>query len=303
MPRLPRIAAALAAAALAAAALGDPAAGLAALAREYGLEIVAERPRFPVRTTHGLIEGQPASPEEVAAYAPTLQAEWRRYPPALVRRTRLRGIVLCRELSFAGQKRTAIPGFEDDTLYLDVTRGRHAPAYVRKVIHHEYFHLIDLRDDGELYRDEAWTRLNPPGFRYGSGGRNAQDDPTVSLPLETPGFLNRYAMTGVEEDKAELFAHLMVEPGVVARRARGDSVLRAKVRRLKALLAAFCPAVDRGFWKGREGLLEFHRRAAESAEAAGVGHRRTREITIRDTEANAKTPPGAAAAEPGCGLL
>ncbi len=62
-------------------------------------------------------------------------------------------VVRARELTFAGQRRNAIPDFEHDTLYLDVSRGAYSKSYFRKVIHHEFFHIIDYRDDGSLYND------------------------------------------------------------------------------------------------------------------------------------------------------
>ena len=61
--------------------------------------------------------------------------------------------------------------------------------------------------------------------------------------------MNRYAMSGVEEDKAELFAHMMVEPDLVAGRAKNDSHLRAKVERMRELLEEFSPKMDAAFWK------------------------------------------------------
>jgi len=121
------------------------------------------------------------------------------------------------------------------------------------VIHHEFFHIVDLLDDGQLYEDERWAKLNPPGFKYGPGGINLQNDPTVTEPgKDTPGFLNRYAASGVEEDKAEVFAHLMVEAKEMKDRAAKDKYLRAKIDRMKELLAEFTPTVDAKFWKAVE---------------------------------------------------
>jgi len=222
---------------------------LAEVTRRHGVPVLAADPGLPVATRYGAIEGRAAEPADVAAYAPVLAAELRRYPPELVRRAGLRRVALCADLAFAGQRRNAVPDFQNDTLYLEVKRGSMNRLYLRKVIHHEFFHIVDLRDDGRLYRDDAWALLNPPGFRYGSGGRTAQDLAATSvLTTRYPGFLNHYSTTGVEEDKAEVFANLLVEPEVVRRRIAADPVLAAKVARMKELVAAFCPAVDEAFW-------------------------------------------------------
>jgi hypothetical protein len=220
-----------------------------ALARKYRLDIVVRKPTFPVKTRHGVIDGAEADHKEADSYAAIFAFEWSLYPVELVKKTELLSVVFCKDLSFAGQKRTAIPDFEHDTLYLDVSRGRHDELYVRKVIHHEFFHLIDLKDDGHLYEDERWARLNPPGFKYGPGGAKFQDDPTVTTTgRDEPGFMNRYATAGVEEDKAELFAHMMVEPRMIATRIEKDKYVRVKVERMKELMTAFSPKAGKEFW-------------------------------------------------------
>jgi len=227
--------------------------GLDALEKKYGLSVVCEAPRFPVVSKLGRIEGKPAQKSDLDSYGILLAEEWNRYPVELVAKTGLKRIILCQDLAYNGQKRTAIPDFIHDDLYLDVSRGRYNEGYVRKVIHHEYFHIIDWRDDGQLYRDPIWAALNPPGFHYGAGGAAVQNDSTVSLLTDTlPGFLTKYSASGVEEDKAELFAHVLVEPETVAKRAEKDPVLAAKVARLKELLQSYVPSLTAAFWDKRE---------------------------------------------------
>jgi hypothetical protein len=230
----------------------EPIRGLSDLAKKYDLEFITTDPKFPVAIVGGAIDGKSASKADVDQYLEIFTFEWSLYPPELVKRTGLKTIVFCKELAFAKQLRTAVPDFKNNVLYLDVLRGREDSDYVRKVIHHEFFHIVDLRDDGLLYEDERWAKLNPKGFRYGPGGASLQDDPTVTKPLADLGFLNRYAAAGVEEDKAEVFAHLMVEPQKMAKRAASDKYIQAKVNRMKELLTAFTPKVDEAFWKSVE---------------------------------------------------
>ena len=225
-------------------------ADLAAVGKKYRLEIVTSSPKFPVRMKTGVIDGSAAAKAEVESYAAIFAFEWSLYPPELVKKTRLKSVVFCKDLTFAGQRRTAVPDFEHDVLYLDVVRGRNDDRYVRKVIHHEFFHIIDLRDDDQLYEDERWVKLNPPGFKYGPGGIKLQNDPTVTeTGKDVPGFLNRYAAAGVEEDKAEVFAHLMVEPKEMEDRAEQGQVHARKVDRMKELLRDFTPKANGDFWK------------------------------------------------------
>lgn len=223
---------------------------LGRIAKVYQFEIVTAGERFPVKSTYGVIDGQNAERTALDRYVDLFAPEFTLYPADLVKRSQLKRIVLCQKLSFAGQLRNAIPDYEHDTLYLEVDRGAYNKGYLRKVIHHEFFHIIDYRDDGRVYQDDPWGELNPPKFQYGKGGRNVQDINTTSVLTDKfPGFLNHYSTTGVEEDKAEIFANLIVEAAHVQARAKRDAVLKAKVERMKELLVTFSPEMNEKFWE------------------------------------------------------
>jgi hypothetical protein len=225
-------------------------AGLAGVAKKYSIRVVSRNERFPVKTTYGPIAGQAAASKDLASYAPVLATEFSVYPAEFVKKTGLERIVLCQGLAFNGQRRTAIPDFEHNTLYLDVARGRYSDSYTRKVIHHEFYHIVDLKDDGNLYQDKEWEKLNAPGFKYGAGGRALQDDSTVSLINDArPGFLNKYSTSGVEEDKAEIFANMVVNYQAVAERGQRDKVVAAKTELMKRETAKFCPQMNATFWE------------------------------------------------------
>ena len=59
-------------------------------------------------------------------------------------------------------------------------------TYQRHAFHHEFFHIIDYRDDGQVYSDSRWARLNPQTFRYGDGGAKMQADPLSGLLESDP---------------------------------------------------------------------------------------------------------------------
>ena len=60
--------------------------------------------------------------------------------------------------------------------------------------------------------------------------------------------MNHYSTTAIEEDKAEIFANLMVEAEYMESRASRDLVIRAKIRRMKEFMVGFCPKADDEFW-------------------------------------------------------
>ncbi len=230
----------------------DSAVILTDIERTYQIKIETRGVPFPIKCSYGDIGGKDADRGDLDEYIGVFVKEFSLYPPALVERTKLTTIVLCRDLSFAGQLRSAIPDFEHDTLYLDVSRAKDNKLYQRKVLHHEFFHLIDYRDDGQVYEDKDWNALNPDGFKYGSGGKNAQDNRETSVLTDKyPGFLNHYSTTGVEEDKAEIFTYLFIDPKYLERRSMQDQVLAEKIKAMKQLLARFCPEMTEKFWRKR----------------------------------------------------
>jgi hypothetical protein len=219
------------------------------LAKADKIEIVTADPRFPVMSTYGTIDGKQGDNKESQACIGLFASEFALYPAELVKKSQLKRIVLCSELSFGGQLRSAIPDYEHDALYLDVSRGSYSKTYLRTVVHHEFFHIIDYKDDGSVYKDDRWSALNPPKFTYGNGGAAVQNDPETSVLTDKyPGFLNHYSTTGVEEDKAEVFAHMIVDHDYVMGRVKEDPVLKAKFERMRELLSTFCPEMNDKFW-------------------------------------------------------
>jgi hypothetical protein len=219
---------------------------------------VAAGASFDLPTYHGPISGDAPVPAALECYTKLFSTEFTLYPPGLVKRSGLERIVFCSKLCFDGQPRGAIPDFEHNVFYLDVSSGAYDANYQRRVIHHDFYHILDYRDDGQLYQDDAWASLNAATFHYGQGGASAQGMPETSLLTDAyPGFLNHYATTGVEEDKAEIFANLIVNAAAVNRQAATDRVLAAKLTRMKQLLSEFCPEMDDRFWR-TAGALDRH---------------------------------------------
>jgi hypothetical protein len=196
------------------------------------------------------VTGQVPDTEALAKYLPMFLSEFNIYSPSMMTSAHLERIVFCQDLRLSNQKRAAVPNFLDYTLYLDVRQGAKYAGYLRRALHHEYFHMIDQYDDGNLYEDTKWKRLNPPDFAYGNGGESVQHEKNVgSLRGDIPGFLNLYSQSGVEEDKAEIYAYMLTDYGMVARRAKDDPIIREKVAMIKALLQIFDSSFDDKFWR------------------------------------------------------
>ena len=234
-------------AAFARAAEEDP---LDQLRKRYGVRVTVQDKRYERNTLHGSLVYGKADVADAKRFARILWEEFARYPKPFVRRSGLRGLVLCGQLEFDGQKRAALPDRGRWVAIYDVSAARGQAAYQRHVIHHEFFHLVDWVGSSWRWRIPQWKRLNETGFRYGKGGRTMQHDGRAwSLDTGSPGFLNRYSQSSVSEDMAEVFAFLMTRPKEVAKKADGDPVLRSKVRVMKSHLHLFDDSMNAEFWK------------------------------------------------------
>jgi hypothetical protein len=216
----------------------------ALLESRHGIEMMAAARPFRIDAAGGALSGAPPEAKALGTAAEVLVAELTRYPRGFLARSRLRRVLLTRELSENGTAIPSLPNFEG-ALLLDVD----APAaFLRRLIHHEIFHFFDYAGDDQLKRDPAWERMNDRWFVYGSGGRFVRAPGSARLTAELPGFVSRYATAALEEDKAETFAFMMAAPGPLAAIAERDGVLRAKIHAIRRDLHVFCPEIDGHFW-------------------------------------------------------
>lgn len=207
--------------------------------RPWEVQIIEDEPGFPVQTRDGRLDGSPIPPADLVSrgfYRRILHEILSDYPPRLLQRIGLRSVVLCDNLSFEGTNCFAYAVVERGCLYLSIRAGLES-HYVRRTFHHEIFHQVDYADDHQLASDPRWEALNPRGFRYSGDAERLQADPNSTLPDESlEGFLNRYGTSAPAEDKAELYASLMVDRAAVRRREARDAVIRRKVERLRQTL-------------------------------------------------------------------
>ena len=243
------------------------------LRQRYGLRVVVQDKKYERNTLHGKLTYGRAEPKVVQRFAKILQEEFSRYPKEFVRRSGLRALVLCGGLEFNGQKRAALPDRGRWVVIYDVAAAPKRPAYLRHVIHHEYFHLVDWVGSSWRWRIPQWKKLNDKGFKYGKGGRTMQHDRSAwSLQTGSKGFLNRYSKSSVSEDMAEVFAFLMTRPKEVAAKSTEDAILRSKVRVLKSHLHLFHESMNAEFWKqGRDPAPKKQQKSTATAPAARRG--------------------------------
>lgn len=190
----------------------------------------------------GNITCDPSPEDDSLDTAVNIQLSYRKYTREVFTLAGCHKIVLCTALKYAGQARAAIPDWVNHILYVDTQLGSKSQGYQTHILHHELYHLIDYADDARVYVDTVWAGINSKSFKYGSGGAAAQNvKDTGALTTAFAGFLTHYSTTGVEEDKAELFAYLMTKPAYVRERCSTDPILDTKKKCLVDQLGVFLP--------------------------------------------------------------
>lgn len=133
--------------------------------------------------------------------------EWNKYPLSWIKNNGLLKIAFVKNLTVTDQQRFAMPDPYDETLYYDIEYLVYGKQYVREMIHHEFWHMIEEQHFGTMYhRSSTWQAFNRSGFRYGNGGSDAYTDGEyIDGEHSKPGFVTNYAMYGEEEDRAETY--------------------------------------------------------------------------------------------------
>lgn len=181
---------------------------------------------------------------ELQQYLPLFAAEFQKMPAALVQLSALKTVAFVRQLAIASQPRAAVPDYHHEVLYYDIRPQ--PPAYLRHVVHHEFYHMLEQQLYGSAYyQDPDWLALNPADFRYGNGGASSRDSSAAAFSHPAPGFINGYAMSGIEEDKAEIWTVIWASDSwqQVSQMFAKDQILAAKLRLLVQQLQCRVPAL------------------------------------------------------------
>ena len=200
----------------------------------------------------------PAESNAAVEYLRLYIEEFSKYPRSLLRSVNLEWVAFVKGLKVSNQPRgaTYLRFFADVTLkpaggmVYDVQHGARHEAYVRWVLHHEFFHFMDDHLNRSL-EDRAWAALNPASFRY--SGRQASYAEVLDHPQ--PGMITTYSLKSVWEDRAEIFAALFVDAAHerLAEIAAKDPAVRRKIRRMMTILRGMDPALDRRYFQRRLG--------------------------------------------------
>jgi hypothetical protein len=186
-------------------------------------------------------------------FAALLEQELSLYHKEVIAACGLRRIILCHNLTFKDKRLAGLAElglWELGTLLIDGGILEQMNEWPREVFHHELFHAIDYRDDLSHYIDPHWTKLNEPGFHYNADIAFVDMPPFDHRDVDAaePGFIDTYAMQNPYEDKATVYASLLVRYNQTLDRCKSDDILQRKVEYMKDLLLKFHPSFNDAFW-------------------------------------------------------
>ena len=217
----------------------------------YGIPLMAPN----INREEGVLRFTGISPEEykdLEQYLQLFEEEILKYPPSFFTARDVRGIALVKYLFFDGRPAQGIYFSNDHVMFFDVIRKNENKAAQRHSIHHELFHMMAMQTPGYTpLKDDLWTSWNNPGFRYGKRPHLTQaTNPYNHFAPHEPGFVTYYAMTSVEEDKAEVFACLMQasHKKLIEKWMIKDQILLKKIHTIKAFVQYYCPEMNEGYW-------------------------------------------------------
>jgi hypothetical protein len=206
-----------------------------------------------------VVESRGGDARAAALYLRAYMDEFSKYPRSFLRKVNVEWVVFVKGLRVGQEPRAAtyLRSYAPTTMaprggmVYDVQQGAANPAYVRRSLHHEFFHFIDegVQVRGGEHAD--WLAMNPPGFKY--TGKMASFSQKLDHPA--PGIITSYSAKSSAEDRAELFAALMDEATYPRLReiAAADPVVRRKIRYLVRFLERIDPAMGSGYFRKRLG--------------------------------------------------
>ncbi len=193
--------------------------------------------KFYLKSPSFDIEGDPATDADLDCYTPILFMEFWIYGKSFIKKSKLKEINLVHNIEYTNseytQERAGCPEYENSK---SITYAIHEKnmAYIRIVLHHEFFHYIDFADDYN-YDDDGWEELNQKGFEYGNGGDSERE--WIKLEKNQKGFINHYSTTALEEDRAEIYQYLISCPDEALN--NNDVIVRKKAKRIQEFLNNF----------------------------------------------------------------
>ena len=230
-----------------------------ALLDRLNMELYIPKSKYDLSTDFFDITSNPATSTDLDLYTPLFMLEWWIYPKKFIQRANIKTITLVHDIEMTTnsytQPRTGCPDYKNTKSIIYATHETNF-AYMRIVLHHEFFHYVDYSDD-QSYDDDGWEKLNQKGFKYGKGGDTERE--WVKLDKEIKGFINHYSTTDLAEDRAEIYQYLIGCPDEALNNR--DEIVSKKAKRIQNFINNFDKEgignIKNNFWAN---LIDFRKK-------------------------------------------
>ena len=212
--------------------------------QQYGLNILYKNiPRLQqAKVAYHLAD--PADYPFVIKFLEILKTELKKYPPDFFKKFSQPTIILVKKYFYEEKPAEGLCTFAGNVIFFDFFRSRRNDRNQEHSIHHEIFHMIEVQMKKEnAVFDAVWQQFNSPNFEYGKPvARQGNVNALNYFAPSDPGFVTEYAMTSPAEDKAEVFACLMVDSQrrLIEQWTKKDEILQKKVDYIKSIVRRFC---------------------------------------------------------------
>lgn len=190
---------------------------------------------------HGelVVAGQAVPWYRLSEYGPLFAEELALYPEGLLCQRGLKDIFLAKDLVDDKGLKIGGMGWGEHALFLSAESSQSSRRASAIAIHHEIFHTLDHWGHAH---DKEWEGAS----KYvGVPGLLAPWDGQASAH----GFIDHYSQTCPGEDKAQVYAYLMVRYRSLDLLAGSDPQLTRKVLLMKKRLAELNKGFDGAFWR------------------------------------------------------
>ena len=210
---------------------------------DFGVKVIYREVPEGIHSDVVFSSASPEDHETLSRYLTLLHEELAKYPECFFRKARLEAIVLVKRQFYDSKPLEGMYQRTARIIVFDFLRNQGHDIKQRLNVHHELYHMFE-NQNGLAWTLRDWEGFNVPGFSYQiPKSLQPNKNPVNYFAPPVQGFVTYYGMKSPTEDRAEIFATLMIDSQrrVVLRWMEKDAVLRKKVQALKAAVEDVCP--------------------------------------------------------------
>jgi hypothetical protein len=183
-----------------------------------------------------------ASPEEASAMAAVLARELALLPQRALAELQGWKVVIVKRMTYCDHD---VGGLALDAQRTLALCSRGSSRWKRRTLYHELYHVFEygaIRKGSRI--SNLWSRWDQAGVKSG----------TIASGCVS-GYISGHAQISPAEDRAELFATLVVDPQAVRAAEAEDMVIRDKATTLRSEIALWELDLDGKWWRRSEELV------------------------------------------------